>query len=249
MADTAHNQTGRLLQQVEREIISFYRAGWQAVFDELNIANLYREVESENRKAVKKEIDIIVAILIAHAIFVAERSIARVQRMSDMVYKLNYSGMAKPLNIPQSTEDSADGTKYQKRAYDRLTDKTELEKLFKPEIYKYIRRGLTPDGLEQRAKTLFMRNGNSLVRISRTEATRLENRARLDAMIDAQRKGMNVRKVWNAVLDKATRDSHRIINGEVRELDEKFSNGLLYPGDSNGSPEETVNCRCWLTAK
>ena len=246
MADTAHDQTDKLLHQIEREIISFYRTGWQAAFDELNIANLYREVESENRKAVKEEIDIIVGILIVYAIIAAEKSIAKVQRMSDRVYKLNYSGMAKSLKIPQSTDDGAEETKYQKRAFDRLTD--ELEKIFQPEIYKFVRQGLSPDELEQRVKTLFMRNGNSLVRISRTEATRIENRARLDAMLEAQKRGEKIKKRWGAILDKVTRDSHRLINGEVRELDEKFSNHLLYPGDPDGALEEIVNCRCFISA-
>ena len=244
--DTAHIQTDRLLQQVEREIISTYRIGWQAALDELNIANLYREVESETRKAVKTEIDVIVGFLIVHAIIAAEKSIAKVQRMSDRVYKLNYSGMAKSLNIPQSTDDGAEETKYQKRAFDRLTN--ELEKVFQPEIYKFVRQGLSPDELEQRIKTLFMRNGNSLVRISRTEATRLENRARLDAMLEAQKRGEKIKKQWRAIIDRVTRDSHKLINLEIQPLESLFSNGLLFPGDANGPPEQIVNCRCWIVS-
>lgn len=41
-----------------------------------------------------------------------------------------------------------------------------------------------------------------------------------------------------------TRESHRRVDGEIRELDEKFSNGLMFPGDPNGSAAEVVNCRC-----
>lgn len=51
-------------------------------------------------------------------------------------------------------------------------------------------------------------------------------------------------KQWDATLDGKTRESHRRVDGEIRELDEKFSNGLMYPGDPSGGAAEVVNCRC-----
>ncbi len=35
-------------------------------------------------------------------------------------------------------------------------------------------------------------------------------------------------------------------NGEIKDLDEPFSNGLMYPGDPDGRAAEVVNCRCAL---
>ena len=37
-----------------------------------------------------------------------------------------------------------------------------------------------------------------------------------------------------------------MVDGEIRALDEKFSNGLMYPGDPSGSAAEVINCRCVL---
>lgn len=51
-------------------------------------------------------------------------------------------------------------------------------------------------------------------------------------------------KIWVAVADAATRDSHIAVDGEEVPFDHVFSNGLLYPGDPNGSAEEVINCRC-----
>ena len=48
------------------------------------------------------------------------------------------------------------------------------------------------------------------------------------------------------MLDKKTRTSHAHVDGEIRELEEKFSNGLLYPSDPKGKAEEVINCRCAL---
>ena len=51
---------------------------------------------------------------------------------------------------------------------------------------------------------------------------------------------------WIGALDDRIRDSHREMteNEEAAALDEPFSNGCLYPGDPDGPPEESVNCRC-----
>ena len=49
---------------------------------------------------------------------------------------------------------------------------------------------------------------------------------------------------WIAADDDRTRDSHAEINGEIIPLGGKYSNGLEYPGDTNGDIEEWINCRC-----
>ena len=42
--------------------------------------------------------------------------------------------------------------------------------------------------------------------------------------------------------------NHVKLEGETRAIDEKFSNGLLYPRDPNDNrPGELINCRCYLT--
>jgi SPP1 gp7 family putative phage head morphogenesis protein len=54
------------------------------------------------------------------------------------------------------------------------------------------------------------------------------------------------KKEWLATLDPRTRDSHLSINRQVVDIDKKFSNGLMFPGDSSGSAKEVINCRCTL---
>lgn len=85
--------------------------------------------------------------------------------------------------------------------------------------------------------------------IARTEGHRIQQTAAYDAQLAAQSKGADMVKQWTAVTDSRTRESHMWLDGEVRELDEKFSNGLMYPGERSGRPEEVINCRCTLSSR
>lgn len=92
----------------------------------------------------------------------------------------------------------------------------------------------------------FDKSINSAIRIARTEGHRIQNKAALDAQYHAKEKGADIAKQWDATLDGHTRPSHRRVDGEIRELGERFSNGLMYPGDSTGTAAEVINCRCAL---
>ena len=81
-------------------------------------------------------------------------------------------------------------------------------------------------------------------RIARTEGHRIQQTSTADAQTAAKKKGADVVKQWDASLDGRTRPSHARVDGEIREMDEKFSNGLKYPGDPSGSAAEVINCRC-----
>lgn len=85
--------------------------------------------------------------------------------------------------------------------------------------------------------------------IARTEGHRIQQTSTADAQQAAKAKGADVLKQWDAALDGRTRESHRQMDGEIRELNEKFSNGLMFPGDPNGGAAEVVNCRCTMLTR
>lgn len=87
------------------------------------------------------------------------------------------------------------------------------------------------------------------IRNARTAMTGAQNAGRMDSIKRAQARGIGVKKGWLATLDHVTRDSHVDLDGEVVEPDKMFSNGLMYPGDPSGRPEEVYNCRCRLTSE
>jgi hypothetical protein len=49
--------------------------------------------------------------------------------------------------------------------------------------------------------------------------------------------------MWISAGDGEERESHKI-DGEVRAVNEPFSNGLLYPLQEGAPAREVVNCRC-----
>ena len=87
---------------------------------------------------------------------------------------------------------------------------------------------------------------NNAVRIARTEGHRIQVQGTMDACYKAKDKGADVVKQWDSTLDGRTRESHAAVDGEIRELDKHFSNGLMFPGDPSGGAAEVVNCRCAL---
>jgi hypothetical protein len=62
-----------------------------------------------------------------------------------------------------------------------------------------------------------------------------------------------VKYVWRTAHDSRVRDSHRIMDGQLRKEGEQFVTGagfhLLYPGDPSGPASETISCRCYREVK
>jgi len=89
--------------------------------------------------------------------------------------------------------------------------------------------------------------------IGRTEITQIANSSTLDSY-----KQSNVisKKIWLTSRDKKVRPAtkfdkgdHKKLDGEEKNLNEKFSNGLMYPGEQTSRPEENINCRCTMLSK
>lgn len=85
---------------------------------------------------------------------------------------------------------------------------------------------------------------NRSVKIARTETTGIMGKARQQGFEHAEKRGLKMVKKWISTKDDRTRDRHQDLDGETVALDKSFSNGLMYPGDPSGPPEEIINCRC-----
>lgn len=93
--------------------------------------------------------------------------------------------------------------------------------------------------------------------IGRTEALRAVHAGTEEMMQQAIDSGKiqpgQLERQWNTSIDGRERDSHRAMDQQTRGMGEPFRSGdgfsLMFPGDPNAPPEETVQCRCVLTTR
>ena len=160
-------------------------------------------------------------------------------------------GQGIPLCFPMDQEAMVRAvqldSKISQGLYSRLgEDVALLKKKITAEVSRGIATGMS---FQQVAKQLAGHTNigyNNAVRIARTEGHRIQVQGAMDACYKAKDKGADVVKQWDSTLDSRTRESHQAVDGEIRELDKKFSNGLMFPGDPSGGAAEVVNCRCAL---
>lgn len=126
---------------------------------------------------------------------------------------------------------------------------TVLKKQIAEEITRGISTGMMYNEITRNLKDYARISKNRAATIVRTEGHRIQVAAQKNVMYKASDAGADIVKIWNATLDGKTRPSHAKIDGEIKELDEKFSNGMDAPSDPAGGAAEVVNCRCRLGRK
>lgn len=134
--------------------------------------------------------------------------------------------------------------------------RTLRDKRFDPAVRRAVASG-EPITAATRAKMVAAYRNRALrfraETISRTESMRALHAAQDEAVRQAVDSGAirdsQVMFRWNTVRDRRVRDTHWIMNGDVVRRGELFITGsgarLRYPGDPDGPPHETINCRCW----
>lgn len=155
-----------------------------------------------------------------------------------MMMPLDQAAMVKAIQLDSKISEGL---------YTRLgEDVGVLKKRITSEVTRSISTGTSFERTAQRLAGQTKIGYNRAVRIARTEGHRIQTSAAMDVMHNAKDMGADVVKQWDATLDGHTRPSHRKVDGEIREVDEPFSNGLDFPGDPAGGAGEVVNCRCAL---
>lgn len=95
-------------------------------------------------------------------------------------------------------------------------------------------------------------NKNSAILHAQTAVTGAENAGRQAGFKQAADMGIKFKREWIATLDSHTRDAHRHMDGQLRDVDEPFTSELgkiMYPGDRSANPRNVWRCRCTLGTK
>lgn len=205
----------------------------------------------EYQKSLKKQVEAILETLHSNEFETVSEYLKKSyeEGFVGTMYSLQKQGI--PLIFPIDQEQVVEAiqaeTKLSENLYTAMgKDITDLKKKITGEISRGLSGGQMYSEITRNIAGWARIPKNNAVRIARTEAHRIQTKASLNACNKAKEKGADVVKQWDASLDGKTRDSHRAVDGEIRELDEKFSNGLMYPGDPSGAAEEVINCRCAL---
>jgi SPP1 gp7 family putative phage head morphogenesis protein len=83
--------------------------------------------------------------------------------------------------------------------------------------------------------------------IARTEVLTAVSLGQAAAMKDAAKVVPDLQKMWISANDDRVRDSHEMLHGDIVPHGKEFDNGLQFPRDPSGPPEEVINCRCtWI---
>lgn len=138
-----------------------------------------------------------------------------------------------PNLLPQAAFDKAKDTAWNSRHVTAAVTQAVLQGQTVPQLAASIA-GIA--AMDQRAA----------MKAARTAITSAHSLGKLKGYERAAGMGIDVEKQWLAALDSRTRGSHRHLDGETVKLDEEFSNGLKYPGDTDGPASEVYNCRCTL---
>lgn len=138
-------------------------------------------------------------------------------------------------------------SKVSKGLYNALgVDVAKLKRTIRSEISRGIATSLPYSDIARNITNVTKAPMGRAKTIVRTEGHRIQQASTMDAQNAAKARGADVVKQWDASLDSRTRETHRRLDGQIRELEEPFEIGgreVMAPGYF-GDPAEDCNCRC-----
>ena len=205
----------------------------------------------EFQRSLKAQVSAILEVLHSNEFETISEYLTKSYEDGFITTMYNLQGQGIPLVFPLDQEQIVNAIQHETKLSENLyaslgRDTKELSKKIAGEISRGIAGGQMYAEISRNISSWARIPKNNAMRIARTEMHRIQTKASMDACIKAKSKGADIVRQWDASLDKRTRDSHARVDGEIRELDEKFSNGLMYPGDPSGAAAEVINCRCAL---
>lgn len=246
----------------EKKVLKKLESNYQDALDEINSkiellmarqdADMQHVIyQVEYQKALKTQVQSILETLQTNEFETVSEYLGNAYHDGFIGTMYDLQGQGIPLIFPIDQEAVVAAVQQETKLSEPLytamgKDITDLKKKITGEISRGLSSGQMYGEISRNIASWARIPKNNAMRIARTEAHRIQCKATADAQFRAKEKGADVVKQWDASLDKRTRDSHVQVDGEIRELDERFSNGLRYPGDPSGGAGEVINCRCAL---
>lgn len=256
-------QVQQSLLNSELEVIKELEKSYKQAIKDINrvISDLLARKDTENLQAIiyqvkyqnalKKELEGFLSVLHTRNYTLIDNYLKDCYTNSHIGTLFDLQGQGIPLILPLDQEQMISAitlnSKLSAPLYNALGYNIDFLKTnVRMEISRGIAQSLSYQEIARNIKNTTNVDYNKSLRIAKTEGHRIQNESAYNVQVRAKEKGANIIKQWDSTLDSRTRESHQKLDGEMVNVNEKFSNGLLYPGDSNGTASEVVNCRCTL---
>ena len=216
--------------------------------DELTQSRIYR---LEYQKALKEQVKGVLEKLHSDEYTTIQQFLSASYTDAFVGTAYDLFGQGVPLIMPIDPDEAVKAvltdSKISKGLYNALgVDVNKLKRSISAEISRGVAGGMSLNEIARNISSATKAPMSRARTIVQTESHRIQQAARQNARLTAKSKGAEIVKQWNSTLDGETRDTHRKLDGQIRELDEPFEIGgmkAMYPGDF-GDPAEDCNCRC-----
>lgn len=216
--------------------------------------------QTQYQQAIKKQLDSILDVLHMESYTDITTYLQNCYNNGFVGAMYDLQGQGIPLIFPIHQDEVVyalqNNPKLVKPYYDRLGEDVEfLKKAVRAQVSRGVANGSSwaqvAAELAQKMRSPLHTALYNSMRIARTEGHRVQQQSQWDALNKAKDKGCDIVKQWDSTLDGRTRPSHRMLDGQIKELDEDFEIGIKkakYPG-AFGRPEEDIHCRCCMTQR
>ena len=259
-------QVQRSLLNSELEVIKELEKSYQKAIDDINrvITSLLARKDTENLQAIiyqvkyqnalKKELEGFLNVLHTRNYALIDNYLKDCYQNSHIGTLFDLQGQGIPLILPLDQEQMISAitlnSKLSAPLYNALGYNVDyLKTSVRQEISRGIAQSLSYQEIARNVKNTTNVDYNKSLRIAKTEGHRIQCESAYNVQLRAKEKGADIVKQWDSTLDGKTRPTHRLLDGQIVDVDGYFKSDsgykALYPGDF-GVPSEDCNCRCAL---
>lgn len=259
-------QVQQSLLKSELEVIEELEKSYQKAIDDINrvITSLLARKDTENLQAIiyqvkyqnalKKELEGFLSVLHTRNYTLIDNYLKDCYTNAHIGTLFDLQGQGVPLMLPLNQEQMISAitlnSKLSAPLYNALGYNVDyLKTSVRQEISRGIAQSLSYQEIARNIKNTTNVDYNKSLRIAKTEGHRIQCESTYNVQVRAKEKGADIVKQWDSTLDGKTRPTHRLLDGQIVDVDGYFKSDsgykALYPGDF-GVPSEDCNCRCAL---
>ena len=259
-------QVQQSLLNSELEVIKELEKSYQKAIDDINrvITSLLARKDTENLQAIiyqvkyqnalKSELEGFLNVLHTRNYTLIDNYLKDCYQNAHIGTLFDLQGQGIPLILPLDQEQMISAitlnSKLSAPLYNALGYNVDyLKTSVRQEISRGIAQSLSYQEIARNIKNTTNVDYNKSLRIAKTEGHRIQNESAYNVQLRAKEKGADIVKQWDSTLDGKTRPTHRLLDGQIVDVNEYFTSEsgykALYPGGF-GVPSEDCNCRCVL---